>query len=195
MRVCEAPLFAAPGFRVRGVVMLTAIVLGLDQPGSPLDDAARREKVVRSLASLVDACVHGLVADAIIVGQPRQGLERVADEAGCSLVEAAEARAGLADALCRARHPHVLLLAAGHAVDRGFVEEVSDLLAYGDPVRARLLRAAPESFVTRLAPSLAAPVGIIARKSAAAAAGAADLATLAKRLGAVDLRSKARRVY
>jgi hypothetical protein len=193
MRNWKAPLFVAPRFRVIVVVMLSAVVLAFDRPGARSDRAVRGEQLVRSLASLVDACVQGLVADAIVVGPQEQRLGKVADEAGCALIETEDARAGLAEALQTARHAHVFVLAAGHAVERGFVEEVSDLLAYGDPARAHLLRAAPDSFVTRLAPGLAAPVGIVALKSAAVAACAADIASLAKKLRAVDLRSRARR--
>jgi hypothetical protein len=175
--------------------MLSAIVLAFDRPGAaPSDAAARRERTVRSLASLVDACVQGLIGDAIVVGPPQFGLDKIADEAGSALVEALDARAGLAEALRAARYPHVFVLAAGHAVERSFVEEVSDLLAYGDLARAHLLRAAPDSFVTRLGPGFAKPVGIVAIKSAAVDARAADIASLAKKLRAVDLSSRARRV-
>lgn len=175
--------------------MLSAIILAFERPGvEPSDAAARRERTARSLASLVDACVQGLVADATIVGPPQFGLDKVADEAGSAFVETDDARAGLAEALQAARYPHVFVLAAGHAVERGFVEEVSDLIAYGDLARPHLLRAAPDSFVTRLAPGFAKPVGIVAVKSAAVAARAADIAALAKKLRAVDLSSRARRV-
>jgi hypothetical protein len=175
--------------------MLSAIILAFDRPGAaPSDAAAQRERTARSLASLVDACVQGLIADATVVGPPQLGLDKVADEAGSGVIETLDARAGLTEALQAARYPHVFALAAGHAVERGFVEEVADLLAYGDLGRAHLLRAAPDSFITRLAPGLAAPVGIVAIKSAAIAARAADIAALAKKLRAVDLSSRARRV-
>lgn len=175
------------------MVMLSVIVLAFDRPGARSGDPVRRERIARSLASLVDGCVQGLIADAIVAGPPRQGLEKIADEAGCALVETEDARAGLAEALHAARHAHVFVLAAGHAVERGFVEEVGDLLAYGESVRAFLLRAGPDSFLTRLAPQFAAPVGIVAVKSAALAANAADIASLGKKLRAVDLTSRARR--
>lgn len=172
--------------------MLTAVLLAYDAPGTP---PLRRDAIARSLGSLVEACVQGLVADAALVGAPGRGLDRIADEAGCALVEATRAGEGLARALQQARRDHILLLAAGFAVERGFVEEVQDLFAYGDYARARALRRAPDSLVTRLAPGLARPVGLIAEKSALAAAGGEDIARLAKKLGGQDLASRARRVF
>jgi hypothetical protein len=173
--------------------MLSAIVLAFSPPGASPDAALLRERVARSLSSLVDACVHGLVADATVVGPAQFSLSDVADEAGCALVETSNAREGLSAALKSARHAHVFMLEAGYAVDRGFVEEMSDLFAFGDVSRARVLRAEPNSLVTRLTPSLAAPVGIMARKAEASAANASDILALAKTLRAVDLASKARR--
>jgi hypothetical protein len=169
--------------------MLTAILLAFDTPAQPL----RRDAVARSLASLVDACVQGLVADAVLAGAPGGGLDKVADEAGCALVEAGSAAEGLAQALSVARREGVLLLHAGYAVERGFIDEVNDALAYGGSERAFVLRAAPSSFVTRLAPRLAAPVGVIARKHDMRIAASADFRRLAKRLRCSELASAARR--
>ncbi len=171
--------------------MLTAILLAYDAPAQPL----RRDAVARSLASLVEACVQGLVADAVLVGAPGRGLERVADEAGCALVEAPGKEEGLARALDLARHEEALLLLAGHAVERGFVDEVNDAFAYGAGGRSLVLRAAPTSFLTRLAPSLAEPVGIIARKTALRSAASGDLKVLARRLRGAELKSSARRTF
>lgn len=171
--------------------MLTAILLAFDAPARQL----RSDAVARSLASLVEACVQGLVADAVLVGAPGRGLERVADEAGCALVETRTAHEGLAQALDLARQEEALLLLAGHAVQRGFVDEVNDAFAYGEKDRALALRAAPTSFLTRLVPAFAEPVGLIARKSALRGVGSADLKTLAKRLRCADLKSSARRTY
>ncbi len=168
--------------------MLTAILLAYDAPAQPL----RRDAVARSLASLVDACVQGLVADAVVAGAPGGGLDRVADEAGCALVEAETTTEGLAQALSVARREGVLALNAGYAVERGFIDEVNDALAYGAGERAYVLRAAPSSLLTRLAPRLAPPVGIIARKSAMRSAASADFKHLAKRLRCFELASAAR---
>jgi hypothetical protein len=152
-----------------------------------------REGAARSLASLVDACVHGLVADAILVGAPQVSLGGIADEAGCALIETPDAAAGLSAALKAARRDYVFVLAAGYAVDRSFVEELGDLFAFGNMTRARVLRAEPDSLVTRLTPRLAAPVGIMALKTDIAAASAGEVASLVRKLRAVDLRCKARR--
>lgn len=169
--------------------MLTAILLACDGHAPPL----RGDAVARSLASLVDACVQGLVADAVLVGPPERGLDRVADEAGCALVETTHVEAGMAQALRLARRDWVLALRAGYAVERGFVDEVNDAFAYGPADRALVLRAAPTSLLTRLSPRLAEPVGIIARKSELRAAGAADFRRLAKTLRGAELSSTARR--
>lgn len=171
--------------------MLTAILLAYDAPARPL----RRDAVTRSLASLVDACVQGLVADAVLVGAPGGGLERIADEAGCTLIETTNREEGLKEALDVARQEAALLLLAGNAIERGFIDEVDDAFAYSEGERAFVLRAAPTSLVTRLAPRFAEPVGLIARKSALRAAGSADLGKLAKKLRCVDLKSSARRTF
>jgi hypothetical protein len=171
--------------------MLTAVLLAYDAPARPL----RRDAVARSLASLVEACVQGLVADAVLAGRPDSGLEKVADEAGCALVEAQRAEEGLSRALALARYDDVLVLLAGHAVERGFIDEVNDAFAYGDRSRALVLRAAPDSLVTRLAPRLATPVGLIASKSALFEARSADLKRLALQLRGAELSSHARRAF
>lgn len=169
--------------------MLTAILLANDGPALPL----RSDAVARSLASLVDSCVQGLVADAVLVGPPQRGLDRVADEAGCALVESSDAESGLARALDLARRDWVFLLRAGHAVERGFIDEVNDAFAYGAVDRALVLRAAPSSLVTRLSPRLAEPVGIIAQKSALRAPATANIGRLAKALRGAELNGAARR--
>jgi len=173
------------------VSMLTAILLAYDAPGRPL----RRDAVARSLASLVDACVQGLVADAVIAGPAGSGLDKVADEAGCALVEAPNLSDGLALALDAARRDDALALLAGYAVERGFVDEVNDAFAYGENGRALVLRAAPTSFVTRLAPAFAEPVGIIARKSALRGATGGDFKQIARRLRCAELKTSARRTF
>ena len=170
--------------------MLSVVLIAFDSPGAPL----RREAVARSLGSLIESCVQGLVADAAIMAAPGRSLEGVADEAGCALIETPDAADGLAQALKAARRDHVFLLLAGSAVERGFAEEAQDFFDYGDKSRARTLRLAPDSLITRLAPGLARPVGLIAPKSAFAASECADLARLARKLRGVDLTTRARRV-
>jgi len=170
--------------------MLSAVLIAFDSPAAPL----RREAVARSLGSLIDSCLQGLVADAIIVSDPARDLEGVADEAGCALIEAPRGLA-LAQALKAARRDHVFLLLAGFSVERGFAEEAQDIFAYGDGSRPRTLRSAPDSWLTRLAPGLARPVGLIAAKSALAAANSGDFPRLARKLGGADLTTRARRVF
>jgi len=176
--------------------MLSAILLAYETPSSGARRAGApppRDAISRSLVSLIDACVRGLVADAALVGPPRTGLGSIADEAGCALVEAEREAEGLAEALALARRAEVFLLAAGHAVERGFVDEIEDHFAYGERGRARILRAAPDSLVTRLAPALARPVGLIAPKQAILDAGDRALPSLARRLRGADLVTRARR--
>jgi hypothetical protein len=170
--------------------MLSVVLIAFDSPGAPL----RREALARSLGSLVESCVQGIVADAAIVAAPGRGLEGIADEAGCALVEAPRPADGVAQALKAARRDHIFLLLAGFAVERGFAEEAQDFFAYGDRSRPRTLRLAPDSLITRLAPGLARPVGLIAPKSALAAAEDADFARLARKMRGADLTTRARRV-
>lgn len=170
--------------------MLTAVLLAFDPPGAPL----RRDAVTRSLASLVEACVRGLVADAVLAGPPQRNLSEVADDAGCGLVESANADAALGQALGLARCDHILLLRAGCAPERGFIDEAQDAFAYGPPAHALVLRSASHSLLTHLAPRLAAPVGVIAARRDIAAAQTADFIRLARRLRGADLSTRARRV-
>lgn len=173
--------------------MLTAILLAHD---APADGRLGRDAVARSLASLVEACVQGLVADAVLAGPPERGLASIADDAGCALVETARAADALRQALALARHQAIFLLTAGYAVERGFVDEIHDVLAYGPRDRALTLRAAPNSLLTRLAPRLARPVGLIAPKAALLREAAnADLAALLRRQRGAELSARARRTY
>ncbi|MCC3244573.1 transposase [Methylocystis sp. WRRC1] len=186
-----APHSVAPSFTLCVRLMLTAILLAYDPPAQPL----RGDSVARSLGSLVEACVQGLVADAVLVGAPERGFGRIADDAGCALVETSRPDEGLAQALTLARHDDVLLMLAGYAVERGFIDEVQDNFAYGDHKRPLVLRAAPNSLLTRVAPQLAAPVGIIARRSDLRGAASSDLARLTKKMAGVDLTTRARRIF
>ena len=143
--------------------MLSVILLGYEVRGA--DGGSRRnELVLRSLASLVEGAVDGLIADVALVGPSDAGFGKIADEAGCVLVENDAPAKGAAEALAGARQSNVFFFLAGHAIDRGFIEEARDAIAFGGLKAARVLRAAPESLLTRLAPSLARPVGLLARK-------------------------------
>jgi hypothetical protein len=176
--------------------MLSLILLCHDL--SPALDAAAaggliRERAARSLASLVEASIAGVIADATLVAGPAASLADIADEAGCHMIEEAEAAAAVARALGQARQTEVFLLCAGFCVDRGFVDEAADAAAFGGLKTARALKAAPESLLTRLAPSLARTVGLLARKNAISEAGGAQVARLARSLKAREMVSRARR--
>ena len=155
-------------------------------------EAKRREGVVRSLASLVPCVVEGIVADAALVGPEGAGLETIADDAGCALIEAVDGGEGLRAALARARRPDVLLLAAGYAVQAGFGEAARDILAFGGLAQPRVLRLEPNSVLTRLAPHLARPVGVLARKEAFATARSAQPGRLSRELRALEFPVRAR---
>jgi hypothetical protein len=169
--------------------MLSVILLGYDAGA----DQLRRERIVRSLASLVDATVQGVIADAVLAGPTNLGLEIIADEAGCGFVEQDALAQGLGAALACVRQADVFILTAGHAVERGFVDEARDALVFGGLQRARILRAEPDSLATRLAPALARTVGLLARKNELVQAGAGELGALARRLRGSDLAARARK--
>ena len=152
-----------------------------------------RERAARSLASLVEASIAGVIADATLVAAPAAALADIADEAGGHLIEEPEAAAGVARALAQARQTDVFLLRAGFCVDRGFVDEAADAAAFGGLKTARVLKAQPEGLLTRLAPSLATPVGLLARKTAVSEAGGAEIARAARILKAREMVSRARR--
>ena len=172
--------------------MLSVILLGYEL--HRVDGGSRRDELVlRSLASLVEGAVDGLIADVALVGPSGAEFGRIADEAGCVLVENDAPANGAAEALAGARQSNVFFFLAGHAIDRGFIEEARDAIAFGGLRAARVLRAAPESLLTRLAPSLARPVGLLARKESIIEAEATDLTKLARRLRGVDLVAHARK--
>ena len=176
--------------------MLSLILLchPLRPARAPADLAALvRERAARSLASLVEASIAGVIADATLVAAPAFSLADIAEEAGCHLIEAADASAAVAQALVQARQTDVFLLCAGFCVDRGFVDEAADAAAFGGLKTARALKVQPESLLTRLAPSLAAPVGVLARKKAVSEAGVAEIVRLTRLLRARDMVSRARR--
>jgi hypothetical protein len=171
--------------------MLSVIVLGYEVRGA--DFSRRTELVLRSLGSLVEGVVDGLIADVALVGPNGAGFDRIADEAGCALTENDAPTKGAAEALTRARQANVFFFLAGHAIDRGFIEEARDAIVFGGLRTARVLRAAPDGLLTRLAPSLGRPVGLLARKESIIRAEATDLPSLSRRLRGVDLVAHARK--
>jgi hypothetical protein len=163
---------------IKASVMVTAIILSpsLDAPA-----ARAAEAVARSLASLVRASVEGIVREALVVGPAADMLALVAEHAGCAHLEAANVREGLARAVAQARSEMVFVLEGGYAPSQGFVEEAGDLLRAAD-FRGAALRRAPHSLTTRLAPSLARPVGAFAPRAAFRGEAPRDVAELIRRL-------------
>lgn len=171
--------------------MLSAIIFATDT----IDGPARADFVARCLASLIDACVQGVVADAVLVGEPGRGLGKIAEDAGCGFIETNDAKEGLRQALAAVRRDQIFLLSASYAVERGFADEVNDLFAYGDTGAPRTLRAASTTFVTRLFPDLSRPAGVVAPRRALSAINAFDdFPRLVRKLKGADLSTRARRL-
>jgi hypothetical protein len=173
--------------------MISLMLLCHDAQRDSASAGQFRERVARSLASLVEGCVTGLIADAALVGPDEVDLEDIADEAGCHVFADASPEEALRRALAQARRADALLLKAGFAIDRAFLEEARDVASFGGLKRARALKSAPDGMITRLAPGMARPVGVLARRDAILAASSADVEALARRLKTADLTSRARR--
>ncbi len=160
-----------------------------------VDDSARsdveraHQGLVRSLAALVPALLRDGLREAVIVGAPGLGLEKIADHAGCALVVATDRAGALAAALKAARSERVFLLRAGFAPTHGFIDELVDL-ALSDAAYA--LRLEPVGLAQRLAPNLAPAVGLSARRQACLAKGFVDCAQGARLLRAKTLKARAR---
>jgi hypothetical protein len=151
--------------------MISALVLSPSlRAGQPLPRAS--EAVARSLGALVRAAVEGVLRD----------VATLADHAGCAFVETDCARDGLSRAVAQMRANILLVLEGGYAPPSGFAEEVGDLLLDAANFRGALLRVAPDSLVTRLAPGLARPVGALALRHDIRSAAPRDLADLIRRL-------------
>lgn len=158
--------------------MVTAIVLS-PSLGASAERAA--EAVARSLAALVRASVEGIVRDAVIVGPAADMLAEIANHAGCAFVEASSMAQGFPRALGQARSELIFVLEGGYAPLTGFVEEAGDFLRSG-AFRGALLRRAPDTLITRLAPSLARAVGALAPRAAFQGEAPRDLGALIRGL-------------
>ena len=161
--------------------MISAIVL------SPSLRAGRKverapEAPARSLATLVRPAVDGFLRDVAIVGPPHDHLAELAEYAGCAFIEAGSPHDGLRLAIGGMRADILLVLEGGYAPQIGFADEAGDLLLEPGAFRGALLRLAPESLATRLAPGLSPPVGVLASRHAAAKAEPRDFADLIRRL-------------
>lgn len=177
--------------------MMSVIVLctaARHEPGATVAP----EAVVRTLAALVAASVHGLVRDLVLAGPKDASLALIADHAGCACVEADREADFLRGALALVRAGNLLILRPGHVPEIGFIEEAEDLLAEGVIDRGRRIYAAPTTFWQRLIPSLAPVVGLIAAVKTCRAASEDGELSLASLLRATRARSalatRARRV-
>jgi hypothetical protein len=160
--------------------MISALVL------SPSLSAAQphpraSEAVARSLGALVRSAVEGVLRDVAIVGPSGDDLAALADHAGCAFVETDSTKDGLARAVTQMRANILFVLEGGYAPPSGFAQEVSDLLLDTN-FRGALLRVAPDTLVTRLAPGLARPVGALALRNDIRSAAPRDLADLIRRV-------------
>lgn len=99
---------------------------------------------------------------AIAARRPSDDFSRIADHAGCALMT------GEADLLRRSfdalKEQRLVVLRAGRAPERSFVGELADLAAYRASACALLLDA-PDGWLTRLAPGLSRPSGVVAPRS------------------------------
>ena len=168
--------------------MVSAVVLATDSARP----AVTPEALVRTLAALVPAVVEGVLGDLVLAGRPGdRDLQRIADHAGCDVVEA-EGADLLGRALAAVRGPQVLVLLGGEVPGDGFVEELGDFAA--DGVGAARLRRRPSGLVERLAPGLAPVTGVyIDRGRLAPDKAPASLADLSRVIGrAADFTARTR---
>lgn len=149
---------------------------------------------MRTLAALVPAAVEGVLRDLTIAAASGiEGLERIADHAGCELVEAATAQAALVTALKGTRENNVFLIRAGRAPETGFADELAELI--GEGARMARMRERPDTFLQRLMPSLAPAAALLAPREKLVEIASEDMVQLSRRLGnATAMRSRARRV-
>jgi hypothetical protein len=157
--------------------MISALVLSPTLHGQGKGVGAP-EAVARSLGSLVRAIVEGVLRDAAIIGPAGDNLGPIAEEAGCGLIETSSLAEGLAQGLAQMRGDVAFVLLGGYAPPAVFIQEAGDLLMEGVNFPGAVLRCAPDSLLTRLAPGLARPVGALALRRTAQAAAARDLADL-----------------
>jgi hypothetical protein len=170
--------------------MLSVVVAVLNARGaSPLS----AEAVVRTLSALVPAVIEGVLRDVTLAapsGHPE--MRKIADHAGCELVEGEGAEL-LRMGVESARGPNIFLLRAGRAPESGFAEEISDAL--GRTERSALLREAPMSPLTRIAPGFAPLAGLMAQRDRLLAVSGGTLGAYARAVKpAITLRTRARLV-
>lgn len=151
-------------FQTNSHAVYSALVIACDRNVPVLPSA---EAVVRTLASLVPGAVEGLLRDVVLTGPANsKDLRRISDHAGCHLVEAPEPSQTVPLGLAQIRCDRVLVLRAGYAVERAFVDELADLDARISRLRAVLMRSEPEGLLTRIWPALAPAAGLVAMRDA-----------------------------
>jgi hypothetical protein len=171
--------------------MLSAILLAHRWPSGSL----KGETVARCFSSLIDGCVNGVIADAILVGPPDHFLAKIADEAGCAFAENLDPVAGFREAVEQARYERLLILSAEFGLERGLIDELRDLLSFGDPADSYILHVEPDTLFTRLFPNLATTAGLITTtKLVKKYTHITQPNELAKKLRRKSLTSRARRL-
>ncbi len=159
-------------------MLSTLVLLQASATGAPVAVSG----LVRTLSSLVPGTIGGVVRDVtIVVGRIDAEVQRVADHAGCALVERDSFEAALQAAIAQARSPTLFVLRAGALVDRALLEEVALSFEAHDVAPAFILRQVPDGFVRRVLPDLAPAAGLIA-KASAMDSSAKDFETLVRRV-------------
>ncbi len=171
---------------ISALVLSPSLVAGKSVPRAS-------EAVARSLSALVRAAVEGILRDVAIAGPEGEHLAVLADHAGCDFIETSTAQQALSLGLGRMRGDICFIVEGGYAPPSGFVDEAGDILREADLFRGALLRRAPHSFFTRLAPGFAQPVGALVVRSTLNGAAPRDLADVirhAKIRRALDVRAQ-----
>ena len=140
--------------------LISVIVLVPDLHRS--DDADRfREIVARSLVWLVSAVVAGVVRDVTLAGPAGVGLDEIADEAGCKLVEAGGEAEWIDAAVAGGRDARLLVMRAGYHPDATLVGDIDAFIRRAGPEAAALVLATPETLLERILPGRAPVVGVL----------------------------------
>jgi len=138
--------------------MISVVVL---DPDSHSDERAQ-EIVVRSLGWLVSAVVAGVVRDVTLAVSPAADLARIAEQAGCAIVQASDEADRLAAAVAKARCDRVLVIRVGYRPLGPLIEEIDMFDRAAGRTDAALLLAAPRTLLQRLFPGSAPVVGLLA---------------------------------
>ena len=147
---------------------------------------------MRTLSSLVPAAVEGVVRDVTLAAPAgRAGMRKIADHAGCELIEGPDVATLFRRAFESTRNPTIFAIRAERAPEHGFADELGDMLAGGDA--AAIMRENPRSLLTRLFPGMAPVAGVIARRDKLLRAPSQTFGSLARQARATQtLRARAR---